>query len=113
MQAQALRLIPQLQEALTTCGLTCRTQAVKSQIGSGSLPVERLPSVALAIEASNKATEKKVVRLERLLRASATAVIGRLSDKTLLLDLRCLTSEKEQVLVEHVLTAAANLVTMR
>jgi hypothetical protein len=40
-------------------------------------------------------------------------VIGRLSDKTLLLDLRCLTSEKEQVLVEHVLTAAANLVTMR
>ena len=113
MQAQALRLIPQLQEALTTCGLTLRTQAVKSQIGSGSLPVERLPSVALAIEASDKAAEKKVVRLERLLRASATAVIGRLSDKTLLLDLRCLTSEKEQVLVEHVLTAAANLVTMR
>jgi L-seryl-tRNA(Ser) seleniumtransferase len=113
MQAQALRLIPQLQEALTACGLTLRTQAVKSQIGSGSLPVERLPSVALTIEASNKATEKKVVRLERLLRASATAVIGRLSDKTLLLDLRCLTSEKEQVLVEHVLTAAANLVTMR
>ncbi len=113
MQTQALRLIPQLQEALTICGLTCRTQSVKSQIGSGSLPVERLPSVALAIESTNKAGEKKVVRLERLLRASATAVIGRLSDKTLLLDLRCLTLEKEQVLVEHVLSAAANLVTVR
>ncbi len=113
MQTQALRLIPQLQEALTICGLTCRTQSVKSQIGSGSLPVERLPSVALAIESTNKAGEKKVVRLERLLRASATAVIGRLSDKTLLLDLRCLTPEKEQVLVEHVLNAAANLVTVR
>ncbi len=113
MQTQALRLIPQLQEALTICGLTCRTQSVKSQIGSGSLPVERLPSVALAIESTNKAGEKKVVRLERLLRASATAVIGRLSDKTLLLDLRCLTPEKEQVLVEHVLSAAANLVTVR
>ena len=113
MQTQALRLIPQLQEALTICGLTCRTQSVKSQIGSGSLPVERLPSVALAIESTNKAGEKKVVRLERLLRASATAVIGRLSDKTLLLDLRCLTPEKEQVLVEHMLAAAANLVTVR
>jgi len=113
MQTQALRLILQLQEALTICGLTCRTQSVKSQIGSGSLPVERLPSVALAIESTNKAGEKKVVRLERLLRASATAVIGRLSDKTLLLDLRCLTPEKEQVLVEHMLSAAANLVTVR
>ena len=77
MQTQALRLIPQLEKALTICGLTCRTQSVKSQIGSGSLPVERLPSVALAIESTNKAGEKKVVRLERLLRASATAVIGR------------------------------------
>ena len=113
MQTQALRLIPQLEKALTICGLTCRTQSVKSQIGSGSLPVERLPSVALAIESTNKAGEKKVVRLERLLRASATAVIGRLSDKTLLLDLRCLTPEKEQVLVEHMLSAAANLVTVR
>jgi L-seryl-tRNA(Ser) seleniumtransferase len=113
MQTQALRLIPQLEKALTTCGLTCRTQSVKSQIGSGSLPVERLPSIALAIESTNKAGEKKVVRLERLLRDSATAVIGRLSDKTLLLDLRCLTPEKEQVLVEHMLSAAANLVTVR
>ena len=113
MQTQALRLIPKVQDALASCGLTCRTQSVKSQIGSGSLPVERLPSVALAIESTNKADEKKVVRLERLLRASATAVIGRLSDKTLLLDLRCLTPEKEPVLVEHMLSAAANLVTVR
>ena len=113
MQAQAQRLLPLLQVALTACGLSLSTQSVKSQIGSGSLPVERLPSVALAIESTNKAGEKKVVRLERLLRASATAVIGRLSDKTLLLDLRCLTPEKEQVLVEHMLSAAANLVTVR
>jgi L-seryl-tRNA(Ser) seleniumtransferase len=109
MQTQALRLIPKVQDALASCGLTCRTQSVKSQIGSGSLPVERLPSVALAIESTNKAGEKKVVRLERLLRASATAVIGRLSDKTLLLDLRCLTPDKEQVLVEHLLSSVATM----
>jgi L-seryl-tRNA(Ser) seleniumtransferase len=113
MQAQAERLMPQLQAALTQCGLSLKAQSVKSQIGSGSLPVERLPSVALVIEASTKAHEKKVVRLERLLRASATAVIGRLSDKTLLLDLRCLTADKETVFVGHVLAAATSLVTVR
>jgi L-seryl-tRNA(Ser) seleniumtransferase len=113
MQAQAERLMPQLQAALMKCGLLLKAQSVKSQIGSGSLPVERLPSVALAIEASTKAHEKKVVRLERLLRASATAVIGRLSDKTLLLDLRCMTADKETVFVGHVLAAATSLVTVR
>ena len=110
MQAQALRLMPQMQASLLTRGLTLHTRPVKSQIGSGSLPVERLPSVALAIEASTKAHEKTVVRLERLLRASPTAVIGRLSDKTLLLDLRCLTIDKEQILVAHLLAAVASLV---
>ena len=109
MQAQAERLRPQLQAALTVCGLSLKTQSVKSQIGSGSLPVERLPSVALAIEAQSKVHEKNVVRLERLLRASATAVIGRLSEKTLLLDLRCLTLDKEKVLVEHMLAALGRL----
>jgi len=113
MQAQAERLMPQLQAALTGCGLLLKAQSVKSQIGSGSLPVERLPSVALAIEASTKAHEKNVVRLERLLRASATAVIGRLSEKTLLLDLRCLTADKETVFVGHMLAAATSLVTLR
>ena len=110
MQAQALRLMPQMQASLLTRGLTLHTRPVKSQIGSGSLPVERLPSVALAIEGNTKAHEKTVVRLERLLRASPTAVIGRLSDKTLLLDLRCLTIDKEQILVAHLLAAVASLV---
>ena len=110
MQAQAQRLMPQLQDAFMARGLILGTQAVKSQIGSGSLPVERLPSVALAIQASTKANEKRVVRLERLLRASSTAVIGRLSEKTLLLDLRCLTEDKEQVLVEHMLVALSAIV---
>ena len=109
MQAQAERLMPQVQAALATRGLSLKAQSVKSQIGSGSLPVERLPSVALAIEASSKAHEKNVVRLERLLRASATAVIGRLSEKTLLLDLRCLTLDKEHVFIDHVIAAAERL----
>ena len=113
MQAQADGLIPALQEALAGCGLSIAAQAVKSQIGSGSLPVERLPSVALAISAVDRVHEKRVVRLERLLRGSDIAVIGRLSDKTLLLDLRCLTEDKVSVLRETMLAAAQRLATSK
>jgi L-seryl-tRNA(Ser) seleniumtransferase len=113
MQAQEDGLIPVLQEALAGCGLSIAAQAVKSQIGSGSLPVERLPSVALAISAVDRVHEKRVVRLERLLRGSDIAVIGRLSDKTLLLDLRCLTEDKVSVLRETMLAAAQRLATSK
>lgn len=109
MQAQADSLLPSLREAFASCGLQVSAQAVKSQIGSGSLPVERLPSVALAIAALDRANEKKVVRLERLLRGSDTAVIGRISEKTLLLDLRCLTEDKVSVLRDTMLAAAQRL----
>ncbi len=109
MQAQADSLIPSLRDVFASCGLQVTAQAVKSQIGSGSLPVERLPSVALAIAALDRANEKKVVRLERLLRGSDTAVIGRISEKTLLLDLRCLTEDKVSVLRETMLAAAQRL----
>ncbi len=109
MQTQALRLIPKIQEALNVCGLTVSSRAVKSQIGSGSLPVERLPSIALALEAMLKVNERLVVRLERLLRASDTAVIGRLAGKALLLDLRCMPEDKESLFVEQMLEAAHQL----
>ena len=110
MQAQADRLRPRLQNAIMQCGLLLTTHPVKSQIGSGSLPVERLPSVALAIEPTTRSTEKNVLRLERLLRGSATAVVGRISEKILLLDLRCLTHDKEEVFVAQLLTAASQIV---
>lgn len=109
MQAQADSLIPSLSDVFASCGLLVTAQPVKSQIGSGSLPVELLPSVALAISAVDRVNEKKVVRLERLLRGSDTAVIGRISDKTLLLDLRCLTEDKAPVLLETMLSAAQRL----
>jgi len=113
MQAQADSLIPSLREVFASCGLQVTAQAVKSQIGSGSLPVERLPSVALAIAALDRVNEKKVVRLERLLRGADTAVIGRISEKTLLLDLRCLTEDKVSVLRETMLAAAQRLGTTK
>jgi L-seryl-tRNA(Ser) seleniumtransferase len=63
------------------------------QIGSGSLPVERLPSAGLAIApagASKKGIGTALDALASALRALPQPVIGRIAQDRLLLDLRCL-----------------------
>jgi len=65
-----------------------------SQIGSGSLPVDRLPSAALALRpAAMRGAGKALGALAAGFRALPTPVIGRLHDGALLFDLRCLEDE--------------------
>jgi L-seryl-tRNA(Ser) seleniumtransferase len=93
MLAQALRLRAVVQQAV---GETYEVvdAPMLSQIGSGALPVETLPSHGLAIKVV-KGRRGSLERLEDALRALPQPVIGRVSDKALWLDFRCLSPEDE------------------
>ena len=75
---------------------------MQGQIGSGSLPVERLPSAGLALAPSG--TSKKGIgtaldALATALRRLPLPVIGRIAEDRLLLDLRCM--ENAQPFIEQ------------
>ena len=90
MQAQAAQLRPLLQQALGM-DFVVEAAAMNSQIGSGALPVESLPSHGLRITSSGG----KLSQLEARLRALPRAVIGRMQDGALWLDLRCLEAREQ------------------
>jgi L-seryl-tRNA(Ser) seleniumtransferase len=97
MKAQALRLRPIVQHAVGDAYEVSDTP-LSSQIGSGALPIDQLPSHGLAIRTVKATREARgsLDRLEAALRALRRPVIGRIADKTLWLDLRCLEPADEE-----------------
>lgn len=99
-----------LQPAVATAvapRFTVEVVSLLGQIGSGSLPVERLPSAGLAL--APQATQTKGIgtaldELAQALRGLPLPVIGRIAEDRLLLDLRCLedaTPFAEQLALLH------------
>ena len=81
------------QQAAVSPRFTVEVVPLLGQIGSGSLPVERLPSAGLALApagTSKKGIGTALDALATALRGLPLPVIGRIAEDRLLLDLRCL-----------------------
>jgi L-seryl-tRNA(Ser) seleniumtransferase len=95
MQAQAERLQPLVQQAVAP-DFDVSAAPMLSQIGSGALPVETLPSAGLRIAPrEGKRAGRQLARLEAALRTLPRPVIGRIAEQSLWLDLRCLEAPDE------------------
>jgi L-seryl-tRNA(Ser) seleniumtransferase len=94
IEALAQRVAPVVARWLDTRARVT-VASMYSQIGSGSLPLDTLPSFGLRIEplATKRASGSALGRLATELRNLPTPVIGRVSDGALWLDLRCIEDE--------------------
>jgi L-seryl-tRNA(Ser) seleniumtransferase len=88
IESQARRLLPTVQAAFGD-GFKVTATPMTSQVGSGALPADRLPSFGLRADKS-RVKRSSINRLEAMLRELPRPIIGRIADKALWLDMRCL-----------------------
>ncbi|MCG8692593.1 MAG: L-seryl-tRNA(Sec) selenium transferase [Minwuiales bacterium] len=92
--AAAERVCPAVAKALEAVAIV-EIVDCRSQIGSGSLPVDRLDSAALSIRPrqQGRGEGKVLTQITEAFRDLPSPVIGRVQEGALILDLRCLTDE--------------------
>lgn len=91
IERQAQRLLPAVRAALGA-RFEVEVAAMASQVGSGALPVDSLPSAGLRLR---PARGGGLDRLDAALRGLPRPLLGRIADKALWLDLRCLDEADE------------------
>ncbi len=100
IQALAERIQPAIQQVLGEAYLVT-VEPCASQIGSGALPVERLPSAALVVRSTvpkagkTKKSGQPLLTAEAAFRALPMPVIGYIRDDAYRLDVRCLEAKDE------------------
>ena len=96
IRALAERILPAVAAAL---GIRFSATVVDclSQIGSGAMPVDTLPSAGIALAPPAGMRKNKAAALAQAFRALPVPVLGRIQDGTFILDLRCLEDEQEFV----------------
>ncbi len=92
IETQAQRVLPAVATAVAKFA-DAKVISCASQIGSGALPVDALPSAGIAVTPTHKRKRSAVETLADAFRALPVPVIGRISDGAFILDLRCLDDE--------------------
>lgn len=99
IREQAGRLLPAMQAALGDCW-SVTVAPMFSQIGSGALPVDALPSCGIVVRTTDgKRPGRRLKALAAALRGLPRPVIGRVADDALWLDFRCLDVRDETAFV--------------
>jgi L-seryl-tRNA(Ser) seleniumtransferase len=98
IRGAAERLLAALQ-AFAGEAFAVRIEACASQIGSGALPVDRLPSFALHVASCARRGGRALEQLAERLRALPVPVLGRINDDALWLDCRTLLASDEATLI--------------
>ncbi|MGZ8202113.1 MAG: L-seryl-tRNA(Sec) selenium transferase [Burkholderiales bacterium] len=93
IELQASRVLPHVDKALAGRA-RARVAACASQIGSGSLPVDSLPSAGISVEPETKGRGSAVQRIAAAFRSLPVPVIGRVKEGVFLMDCRCLDDEE-------------------
>ncbi|MER9862329.1 L-seryl-tRNA(Sec) selenium transferase [Mesorhizobium sp. M0185] len=89
--AQAKRLAPLVADAVGDA-FAVDTVECRSQVGSGALPLETVPSAGLALK-PRSGSGRSLEALAAALRGLGVPVIGRIENQALVLDFRCLEDE--------------------
>ncbi len=99
IEATVERLLPSLQAAVGDAAqISC--EPCQSQIGSGSLPEERIDSAAAVLRPTAKRGAGSVLkRMAAAFRALPVPVIGRIQDDAFWLDCRCLEAADEEAFI--------------
>ena len=92
IEAQARRVLPAIAAAVAAHA-DATLIACASQIGSGALPVDALPSAGIAMTPRAKRKSGGADALSTAFRALPIPVIGHIRDRAFILDLRCLDDE--------------------
>jgi L-seryl-tRNA(Ser) seleniumtransferase len=93
IRAVAERLKPVIAEAIGRT-FTVETIDCASQIGSGALPLEGIPSAGLAVRpVQTRGAGRALNTLSVALRRLPVPVVGHISEQSLVLDMRCLEDE--------------------
>ena len=94
IEVMSKRVQPHMAQALGS-DWQVTIQPVFSQVGSGSLPIDMIPSMALVCTYAQKKSGSALKALTARLRQLSIPIIGRVSDNSLVLDLRCLEDESD------------------
>ncbi len=102
LEGRAERLSLQMAECEGIASAT--PVASTAQLGGGSVPAQEIPSWCVALTAANSSID----RLARKLRTGSPAVLGRIQQDRLLLDLRAVFPFQDTSLIEAVAKSAAD-----